>query len=372
MSPPNFSYPNPANLPPPKDDRVRWHYDLLEEGPDPGGKREGCVITRSDPVRARDETGVGDGDRAVPSTYAFESIQAPLLEILYLLPAVESRMVSLKESFNDAMPPSLLRLRPWPRYKGGPPYALYWIYFRRRRPQYDSNTFRRLEARKPCRFRRLKIKTRADLSDFIHLARLDLQKRGIFDCHDRALALNEAHKVLARVLDSLRKIVNGKAAQIDYTQDFPDFDPTRFIGFGDRIFSSMDHLWRLGWTMRSLTDQLRDLAEHRRQLHPRLRYKLVYLEDSEHPYGRLIWRDDLTRTSFSSLSDRHRRRLHIPKSERIADFERTRRELTKRLQGYAGVVKRIRLKLGYALKTGRAAFDRGRVPLTTNSYREVP
>jgi hypothetical protein len=350
---------------------VRWDDDLLEEAPEGGPKRAGCLITRTDPTRAPEERPPGNGDRTLTSTRAFESVQVPLLEVIHLLSTVERWMESLKESFNDAMPPSLLRLRPWPRTKGGPPYALYWIFFQRCRPRYDEWTFRLVEDRKPRRFRRLKIRTRADLSTYVHLARLNTHREGVYRYHDRAQALNEAHRVLARALDSVRKMVNGRAAECWTSNEISPLDGSRFLDVPRRHLAWIEQLWRIGWTMRGLSDDMRQFTENRRQSFPRQRYKLVYQEDSDHPYGRLIWRDELSRASFSSMPDRLRRKLRIPRSDFIADAEALRRTYTKRLQTYAKLMKRIRLKLGHALKVGRAAFDRARSPGAI-PYREVP
>ena len=353
------------------DPSVRWDDDLLEEAPEGAPKRAGCLITRTDPMRAPGDRPAGNGDQTLTSTRAFESVQVLLLEVIHLLSTVERWMESLKDSFNDIMPRSLLRLRPWPRTKGGPPYALYWIFFQRRRPRYDEWTFRRIEDRKPRRFRRLKIRTRADLSAYVHLARLDAHRQGVYLYHDRAQALNEAHRVLARALDSVRKMVSGRAAQCWVPDEVPPLDCSRFLGVADRHLFWIDELWRVGWAMRGLSDDMRQFAENRRQSFPRQRYRLVYHEDSDHPYGRLIWRDGLSGASFSSMPDRLRRKLRISRSDFIADAEALRRRYTKRLQTYAKLVKRIRLKLGHALKVGRAAFDRARTPGAI-PYREVP
>jgi len=291
------------------------------------------------------------------------------MEIIHLLGTVEQWMETLKDRFNESMPKTLLRLRPWPRRKGEPPYALYWILFRRRRQLYDSWTFQLIEDQKPRRFRRLKIHTRADLSHFIHLARLDSYRKEVFKFHDRAQALNEAHRILARSLDSVRKMVSGRAV-IHVYGEFPPLDESRFPGLPQRYLAWIGHLWRLGWAVRFASDDLREAATIHRNNWPQKRYRLHFLEDSEHPYGRLLWRDELSRVSYSSLPDRERRKLHIPRSELWPELEWNRRDLTQRLKKLVKLVKRIQLKLGYALKTGRAALDRGRPP-SAFPYQEV-
>ena len=349
----------PPELPIDPSGQVQWPEDLLEEAPDLPPKHEGSLITTPPDEFARPDEQLGDGKTTLVSTRAFESIHVPLMEVVRLLEAVEQRMESLKDSFNDSVPKSLLRLRPWPRRKGESPYALYWIFFQRIRRTFDPYTFRETTEQKPRRFRRLKIRTRADLSAAAHLARLDAHRREVFEFHDRAQALNEAHRVLARSLDSIRKMVSGRIGECF---DCPPLKDSRFAHAPFRVYRWIERLWNVGWTIRQTTDFLRQLAASRRELYPRCRYRLHFCEDSEHPYGRLLWRDELSRVSYSSLTHRERRRLRIPRSESVADFEWARRMYARRLHGLARLVKRIRLKLSYALRTGRAAFDRGRPP----------
>jgi len=289
------------------------------------------------------------------------------MEVVRLLEAVENRMEWLKDGFNDAVPKSLLRLRPWPRRKGEPPYALYWIFFQRIRRTFDPYTYRETTSNKPRRFRRLKIRTRADLSTEVHLARLDAHRRTVFEFHDRALALNEAHRILARGLDSVRKMVSGRIGE---SSECPPFRDSRFAHAPFRVYQWIERLWKFGWAVREAGDELQQAAVNRRKECPRARYRFVYLEDAEHPYGRLLWRDELSRVSYTSLPDRERRRLRIPRSERIADFEWWRRKITRRLQKHTKLIMKIRLKLGHALRAGRAAFDRGR-PSSNSFYREA-
>lgn len=361
-------HPDPSHQPADGDGFAHWRPDLLEEGPELPPENAGSLMTSREGWRTSAVGSLGNSDQALVSTQAFESMQLPLMEIIHLLGAVEQRMETLKDRFNESMPKSLLRMRPWPRRKGEPPYALYWIFFRRRRRQFDSSTFQMLEDRKPRRFRRLKIRTRADLSHFVHLARLDVYRKDVFVFHDRALALNEAHRILARSLDSVRKMIGGR--EIYVYRDVPPLDDARFGGLPQRYFDRLGQLWRLGWAVREASDDLRDCERRHREMCPRSRHRLHYLEDSEHPYGRLLWRDELSRVSYSSLPDRHRRQLHISRQDVWPVFELDRRELTQKLHKLTKLVKRIRLKLGYALKTGRAAFDRG-LPPASNPYKEA-
>lgn len=367
-----MNLPNPGNSSPHwAGPFVQRQEDLLELAPDPGLARRGCVMTRPPEESAHVGSPEGNRVQTLQSTLAFESVQVPLMEAISLLQAVERRMEVVKDRFNDAVPKTLLRLRPWPRRKGEPPYALYWIFFRRIRPRFDSYTFQRIEDRKPRRFRRLKIRNHTDLSEYIHLARLDSHKTLVLRYHDRAQALNEAHRILARALDSVRKMVSGRVGgDPNCRAAFPE---QRFPFLASRFRVWVERLWRVGWSLRDQSLQLFALSRENLRECRDHRYRLRFIEDRDHPYGRLLWRDELTRTSHSSLPDRERRKLRIPPEERraIAIYERSRRLLTRRLRELTSFMKRIRLKLGHALKVGREASERGRVS-SRFPYSEVP
>lgn len=366
-----MSTAHPGNSSPQRDGApAQSHENLLEEVPDQGLTRRGCVMTRPHEESPPVESSEGNAVQTLESTIAFESVQIPLMEVINLLQAVERKMEDLKDRFNDSVPKTLLRLRPWPRRKGEQPYALYWIFFRRIRPTFDSRTFRQVENRKPRRFRRLKIRNRTDLSEFIHLARLDAHKFLVLRFHDRAQALNEAHRILARALDSVRKMVSGRVSADAHCPPFPD---ARFPFLAPRFYPWVERLWRVGWSLRKRSLELFALARENGLECRGHRYRLRFIEDPDHPYGRLLWRDELSRVSHSSLPDRERRKLRVPPEERraIAVYERPRRLLTRRLRELTTFMKRIRLKLGHALKVGREASERGRI-LSRFSYLEVP
>jgi hypothetical protein len=288
-----------------------------------------------------DEKGVPLTDTA---TLLFDDLLPRIGELDERLRTVEHRMDGLKESFALAIPRVRLCLRPWTRKKGERPYALYWVYLVNRRRKFDDRSYL-VENHRPRWFHRLKVQTCRYLDAVIYRAGLSEHRTTYLRYHAASGALNEAHRVLARGLDSARKMlaspVTGPAGDLD-RYPVPKRANEYYLDPSARCVTEL--LWKFDRQLFASKHLLRDMAE-RQAKEPRwVRFRLVYLEDTDHPYGRLLWRDLSTGMTYTRLDDRTKRRLRIyPEVRRaITRWEIQRRWATSAHKKRTGLIRRLK------------------------------
>jgi hypothetical protein len=287
-----------------------------------------------------------------------EELRSKQDEIRGLRLKVESRMEALKEAFNSTMPRSRLRLRPWSRRKGEPPYAVYWILLTKKRTLFEYSSWPTEPDRRPRWFKRLKIRTRRDLDLAIHRAGMDAVRRNVHRFHDDLVALNAAHQALARGLDSIRKMMGSRAAGSQLNP--PMVPPLRDeLSITWETAPLINHAWMLECLLRRTTGDLVTLAHLQSKQPGWIRFRLEFRQTKSEPYGRLLWRDLETRSTYASLDDRTKRKLGIPASMRalLTPYELSRRERARALKEQTGVLRRVRTRAAKVLQEARTLLD---------------
>lgn len=294
---------------------------------------------------------------ASPPFPIVEEIQLRVRKLSVLRLSVEHRMEALKEAFNASMPRSRLRLRPWSRRKGEPPYAVYWILLTRKRRFFENRTWQAIEDMRPRWFKRLKIRTRRDLDLAIHRAGMDAVRHGVHRYHDDVLALNEAHRSLARGMDSIRRMLSGRDAGKGLTSpELPEELDGRWLS--DDVRGVTRSAWRLECLVRRTTNDLALVSRLQSRQPGWIRYRLEFRQGKDHPYGHLVWRDLETRSTYACLDDRTKRRLGIPAHMRgvLTPFELNRRDLIRELKSRTSLLRRIRTKACRALEAAEESL----------------
>jgi len=360
----NLSTPRPMTEAAPEGDlRAQSGSTLLDRGSDRPPGRTGFIL-QTDPHSAhRALPAVVDLPASPDPAYCletppppypiFEELRIKQDELIGLRLEVESRMEALKEAFNSRMPRSRLRLRPWSRRKGEPPYALYWVFLTKKRRLFENSSWP--TEKRPRWFKRLKIRTRRDLDLAIHRAGMDAVRRDVHRFHDDLVALNTAHQLLSRGLDSIRKMMGSRAAGSMLNAPFvlPLRDEWSIT---EEKAPLLNHAWRLECLIRRTTGDLIILARHQSKQPGWIRFRLEFHQGNAEPYGRLVWRDQVTRSTYASLDDRTKRKLGVPVAMRelLTPFELSRRELTRALKEQTSVLRRVRAKANHVDQQARA------------------
>jgi hypothetical protein len=301
---------------------------------------------------------------APPPFPLFLELRRSIQEIYELRISVEGRMEDLKKTYNASAPRSRLRLRPWSRRKGEPPYAVYWVFLTKKKKIFEDQTLKAIDSLRPRWFRRLKIRTRRDLDLAIHRAGLDTVRPALHEFHDNLLALNEAHRVLARGMDSVRKMLASRAAGKGLVAP-PLPAETEQSWLSDEVRRVADHAWRLECLIRRTTNDLEVLSRLQGRQPGWVRYRLEFRQGKDHPYGRLVWRDRKTRATYARLDDRTKRKLGIPAHLRgvLTPFELDRRQLMRDLKDRTSLVRRLRTKVREVMELAQEHL--GRLKLDT-------
>lgn len=305
------------------------------------------------PAQSHD-AGIDLLEAAPPPFPLLVELRGSIQEIHGLRISVEGRMEDLKKTYNASAPRSRLRLRPWSRRKGERPYAVYWVFLTKKKKFFENETLRVIDNLRPRWFERLKIRTRRDLDLAIHRAGLDAVRPALHEFHDSLLGLNEAHRVLARGLDSVRKMLtSGVAGKGLVAPALPAEAEKSWES--DEVRGLAGHAWRLECLLRRTTSDLELLARHQRRQPGWVRYRLEFRKGQDHPYGRLVWRDRQTRATYASLDDRTKRKLRIPAyvSGVLTPFELNRRQLTRDLKERTTLLRRLRTKLRQVLEAAK-------------------
>jgi len=362
----NLSTPRPMTEAAPQGDlRAQSGSTLLDRGSDRPPGRTGFIL-QTDPHSAhRALPAVVDLPASPDPAYCletppppypiFEELRIKQDELIGLRLEVESRMEALKEAFNSRMPRSRLRLRPWSRRKGEPPYALYWVFLTKKRRLFENSSWPTEKDQRPRWFKRLKIRTRWDLDLAIHRAGMDAVRRDVHRFHDDLVALNTAHQLLARGLDSIRKMMGSRAAGSMLN---PPSVPRLCAEWSvtEETAPLLNHAWRLECLIRRTTGDLIILARHQSKQPGWIRFRLEFHQGNAEPYGRLVWRDQVTRSTYASLDDRTKRKLGVPVAMRelLTPFELSRRDLTRALKEQTSVLRRVRAKAAHVNQQARA------------------
>jgi len=281
------------------------------------------------------------------AAWLFAELQRRIDALVALRAQAEFGMVDLKDEYNQSVPPTRLRLRPWSRAKGMPPYAIYWIFVGRRRRLAESVVDRAIERLRPRKFVRFKVGARRQLRWGIFRGGLTAHRATVLAFDRRAAAFNQAHRAAARALDSLRKMLDSRAGGREAEVTIPllprDCCPDRCPKELHRLY--MLH-WRYAHVLAAVAAELETLAERssRERLPGGLR--LTYRRDAEHPFGQLLWSAASGRVAFSKLSGRALRMLRLRSADRrvIARVERERRRQVRELGRLTSLIKKIRMK----------------------------
>jgi hypothetical protein len=284
----------------------------------------------------------------------FLDLEALLLRVQELRRRVETEIEAVPGEFKGAFKRSTLRLRAWPRRKGEPPYALYWITFPPKKEYYDDWMQRAIDklTPRPRWFHRVKIRTSRDMDRAIHRAGLDYARKEVHAFHRRARSLNDAHKILTGALDVIRKMLESKAGG----KGSPTPPPPP--GYPRDLALVLGLVRRLEGTIRARQDDCRLLVKWARHKPRWQTFRLSFPKDAEHPFGRFLWVDDETGRGYGRLSYRERRELGLPSrvSRFIGPFEVQRRVLDRQLKASTALARRIRQRIPVALRQAEACL----------------
>jgi hypothetical protein len=297
----------------------------------------------------------------VQASNLFEDLKQGILDLDHLRSQVRRAMEILKLDYNRIMPRTRLRLRPWSLKKGHPPYAVYWIFVNRRRPYAETLLDQVIENMKPRRFVRFKVGDRERLHWGIYHGGLAEHRRTVQAYDRRAAALNEAHRRAARGLDSLRKILSRRPEDELRGDLIPDLPRACWT---DSCPWELHRLYTFAWIwvhfVAGTTRSLRVLAERLAGERLPRGLTLKFRQDAEHPYGQILWSGAGGRSSFARLTGRETRNLKLRSGDRkiIAQIERERRPLVRRLGCLTRLLKKVRMKTMTAIRQTGHALDR--------------
>ena len=289
-----------------------------------------------------------------PPFVFWEEFARSLREIDEVRLSVEGRMEDLKKAFNESVGRCRLKIRPWGRTKSAPPYAVYWVFLTKKRKIFENRTWQAIEDMRPRWYKRLKLRTRRELDLIIHRSGLDANRRTVHRFDDDMEALNEAHRVLARNLDSIRKLLRGRVAGGHLVAP-PLPAEAEKLWLPDAVRGQAEGAWRLECLIRRTTGDLKLLSRLQARQPGRVRHRLEFRQGPGHPHGHLVWRDLVTRSTYASLDDRTKRKLKIPKhvSVLITPFELARRQLMRGVKDRASLVRKLWAKAREALELAR-------------------
>jgi hypothetical protein len=265
-------------------------------------------------------------------------------------------MYGLQREFNAEFPDAFLRLRPWSRKRGQPPYSLCWVRIFAGQYRLDSSTLTAFHVRNPWPFRRLVIRSNREFDTIIHRCQLDAHRARIFDFHHKVQDLNQAAHACTRALDTTRKLLSGRLAD---AQSFP----------GDGFFAKLvptdlrrleDRVRRFQRTVSDEIAALKQIAADyaRTPWCPQL--DLTFLQDLGFPFGRLLWVNRESGIECARLGRRIRRHLSLDAGHRalLTYIERTGSRLARLLlRRHATFQKMVRL-FTTAIATAQPILER--------------
>ena len=292
----------------------------------------------------------------------FVQLRQRIDELVTLRTQAERAMEDLKDDYNLSVPATRLRLRPWSLKRGLPPYAVYWIFVNLRRKLAETVLDRAIERLKPRRFVRFKVGERRRLRWGIFHGGLAAERRTVLAFDREAASLNEAHRVAARALDSLRKMLDSRSGGAYDSTRIPLMPRDCYSDCCPRELHRLYGLhWRFAHVLLAAGSSLRDLADRLR--HERLPggLRLKFRRNPEHPFGQLLWSGAGGRVAFSKLTGKNTRMLRLRSGDRkiIARIERDRRPRVRWLGSLTRLLKRLRMKTLTAIGKAKQALARG-------------
>jgi hypothetical protein len=281
--------------------------------------------------------------------------------------SVEEEMADLGKTYRETMPPCLLQLYPWAYPKGSPPRALYWVRLARRQDEFDHQLLVPLPVRRPRWCKRLKIRNRSDLGSAIYWNGATKRRKSIMAFHDRAGALNKAHRTLAREMAYAKYSLKSPAAAPDRKEGLPlelVEDPSlhHLGGKGtDLIF--------LAWGLEQAIEESLIALENFRERTLRLRFRLTFIPGPAAGTLRMEWEDRQTGRKYRGLDGRALKNHHLSPEESATfrplgmEFKRLSRMLLKRTSS-GGLVE---TRLSQALEDARETL--GSCPRIPNAIK---
>lgn len=265
-------------------------------------------------------------------------------------------MYGLQREFNAAFPDAFLRLRPWSRRVGQPPYSLCWIRIFAGKYHLDPSTLSAVYRRNPWPFRRLVIHSNRELDTLIHRCQLDAHRARIFDFHSKAQDLNQAAHACTRALDTARKLLSGRLAEAE-TYPGEGF-LAKFIPADLRRLE--DRLRRFQRTVSEEIGALRQIAAdfHRAPWCPQL--NLTFVQDLGFPFGRLLWVNRESGLECARLGRRLRRHLNLDGGHRalLTFIERSGSRLARLLLRRHAAFQKMVEQFTLAIATAQPILER--------------
>ena len=291
-----------------------------------------------------------------PATNLAEQTLTLMREAYRLRDRARRSMYGLQREFNAAFRDAFLRLRPWSRRRGQPPYSLCWVRVFAGKYQLDPRSLTAVYRRNPWPFRRLSIKSHRDLDTVIHRCQLDAHRAQIFDVHHKAQDLNQAAHASTRALDTARKLLSGRLAELEIGP--ADWMSTKFFPADRRRLE--ERLRRFERTVTEEIAALERIAVDYRRAPWCAQLDLAFVQDLGFPFGRLLWVDRESGLECERLGRRLRGRLRLDAGHRalVTYVERTGSRITRLLlRRHATFQKMIRLFTD-AIATAQPILDR--------------
>jgi hypothetical protein len=292
----------------------------------------------------------------------FGEIAELVIELGFGLESLKEAMVEVAKDYRANTPKKSLHLYPWPAPKH--PYALYWVRLSRKKI-YEDQLQRAAERGRRRWVKRLKIRTAHDLDAAIYRHGLSKHRKVVHHFHDLVQILNRAHRTAARTLASAAKMLYSRAGGIHILLEVPPLPANYFEANlrhgGGRV---LELAWRFGFILDFTTRRMKDLALQQAAERWSRRLRLVFTQDSDHPAGRLAWKDVGSQVTFTRLTKQMLRELRLlPEIRDLVDtWEGERRDVVRVLKSQTSLLRRLRQRLVSARELYRSSLNARNVP----------
>lgn len=287
----------------------------------------------------------------------YNELRLGILQLHSLRSRVQQHMSQIPEFFNREAGIGRLRLRADSRTPDAPPYRLSWILMNRASNRFE--TYSRFARKPKWPYKRLSIHSSRELDSAIHWGLMDSRRSLIRSYHRRATTLNAVSKELTAALSGIRKRLGRFASR---EREVIPYLHTPSQNFPPDVRCC---LWLLRGAILSLKtaqDELEEIATRFNEAYQVvLGFFPVFVADTEHRYGRLLWIERMSGTYYSSLTDTLKRRVGLSEDLRklLTPYELERRSRTRALGQVTDIFKRIRLRVPAALKRGHETLTQG-------------
>jgi len=290
------------------------------------------------------------------STKLEEQTQWLIHQVYKLRDRTRRSMYGLQREFNAAFPDAFLRLRPWSRRRGEPPYSLCWVRIFAGKYHLNPNTLSAVYRRNPWPFRRMAIHSNRELDTLIHRCQLDAHRAQIFDFHHKAQDLNQAAHACSLALDTTRKLLSGRLAPVE--RGPADWIVDKY--FPGDLRRLLDRLRCFQRTVSADIAALEQMVVDYRRAPWCAQLDLTFVQDLGFPFGRLLWVDRESGLECARLGRRLRRRLNLDAGHRalLTYIERTGSRLARLLlRRHAAFQKMVGL-FSSAISTAQPILER--------------